>query len=197
LLNPSPSHSLSPGIPPPLVSSSETLSKVDAAKIDPRESSGSIQEIPTSPEGNPVDSLAFGRDTFMKLLTLGYGSSWRGSSKDTPTHPRVTVLRHAANIDPGDNKESDQAIAVVDSASEPSSVERVTFIPRRNESSARFMIGLLVDLENEDTDDEGIGNDVPGQNLERISSRDIRIMVRTLTLRLRETVSGGSNKGMA
>ena len=143
-----------------------------------------------------MDPLAFSTETFMKLLTLGYGSSWGGSYKNTPSHHRVTLLRHVVNINPGDNKESNQISTVLDSASEPSSVERITTIRRHDKSAARFIIGLRNDLENEDTDDEDIACSDPGQNQDGRGMGDSRITMRMLTLRLRETVSGEPNEGM-
>ncbi|TPX19964.1 hypothetical protein DIZ76_017759 [Coccidioides immitis] len=168
-----PNRSLSPGIPPPLVVSPGPV----PTKDEPVQHSPEEQR---SPPGKP-DSPAFGTDTFMKLITLGYGSAWGGYSRSPLTHPRVNILRFGMGGTP------DREM----SPSDASSAERGRFYQQLDESPGRFLIGLCNDLENEDSDsDDTEGPNEFRRNQAETGNKGTRISSRTLNV---SVIEGESN----
>lgn len=140
-------RSLSPGIPPPLVVGSNRPQSYPSRK----------SPAPANPTGDSSDyPTAFGTDTFMKLITLGYGSAWGGPSRSPPSHPRINVLRQGAEHQHASDSHQ-QSSSLETSPSETSSLERGVRSFHLDESPGRFIIGLRDELENENSDDEDTG----------------------------------------
>ncbi|WEW55439.1 hypothetical protein PRK78_000870 [Emydomyces testavorans] len=172
-------RSLSPGIPPPLVVSPDSLS----TKSEPGQHSIERAKSPEASSGSPLS----GTDTFMKMITLGYGSIWGGSSNNPLTHPRVNMLRFGMH----DTSDRDT------SPSDAPSTERGGLRPQMNESSGRFIIGLRDDLENEDSDEDENNNEEDKgrsnktrQNQRPAGVREVHISSRTLDVNV---VESGTN----
>lgn len=177
-LSKSPSHtpkrSLSPGIPPPLVVGSTPK---PAAEISKSGENNSRDGIKRSTE-EPADPSGFGTEKFMKLLTLGYGTSWVDSSNFSLSHPRVNFLKFGGS--------PQQAPSETDSLSMTSSTEQESTSLPRLHNNGRFIIGLRDDPEIEESDEEadpqGPG---PGHTPAKGAQRE-RTVLRILTLMMRE-----------
>lgn len=149
--NYSSSRSFSPGIPPPLI-------------VSPDRASAKGQPAP-GPTSKQQASPAFGADTFMKLITLGYGTAWGGASKNTPVHPRVNLLR--SGVDEASDSDS----------SDSSSLYQGSMFSQSDESPGRFLLGLRNDLGDENSDDDvPTAPETKGDNV-RISSRTLEVNV--------------------
>ncbi|KAK2741795.1 hypothetical protein FQN55_008169 [Onygenales sp. PD_40] len=181
-----PKRSLSPGIPPPLVlAAGPPIKSASEAPIS-RESSQSGRDRSKSATQKPTDSSAFGTDKFMKLITLGYGTSWADTSNFSLSHPRVNFLRLGASPQP--------VAREMDSFSESSSVERGSAVLSQPNNAGRFIIGLRDDLEVEESDDDDdvdpstIGFDVPTKDAQKEKT-----VSRTLSLTMQAIKSGDIN----
>lgn len=152
---------LPPGIPPPIVKSAESALAKASAAVDQSRKDGnqtSYQE-----PGTILASLG-DTETWMKYMTLGYGTAWGGkkgaedaSSTPSPS-PSAEAMRY---IDPAPD---------VDLAAEKMKAQI------RQENDGYFLIGLkgdMDDLDHDDNNDEGTWNN--------------RILLRTVHV---EVVSG-------
>ncbi|RAL09492.1 uncharacterized protein BO97DRAFT_374549 [Aspergillus homomorphus CBS 101889] len=87
-----PDRPFSPGIPRPLVIGTPESSQLPT-EFNMKTNSITSSESSSARSERGSDWMMPGTETFMKYLTLGYGSSWGPSSKTTTPHPRVGVLR--------------------------------------------------------------------------------------------------------
>ena len=164
-----PGRPFSPGIPPPLV-----IGTIESPQA-PQESSPH-----TSGESSPArsdrgsDWIGFRTETFVKYLTLGYGSSWGLSSGTASPHPRVEALKredrpltpNKQTASPADSQETmdDDMLQPNDS--------------KKPQSHGRFLIGL-----HSDTDDRGKNtqegadttHDQAGVSKDRINQRGLHV----------------------
>ena len=177
-----PRRRLSPGIPPPLVVATDYKDAGGPMKAHGGASKGSTA---SSPLKGASDAYAVGAETFMKLLTLGYGSAWGNSSSSPPCNPRVSSLRDGSsnNSNPDSPTPPSEASAVA---------EKAAIIPL-DESPGHFILGLRDDLERGESDDEG-GTVESGQypRTKRLESK--KILLRTLNLKGK--INAGSPEGM-
>ncbi|KAK2763935.1 hypothetical protein FQN54_009554 [Arachnomyces sp. PD_36] len=171
-----------PGIPPPLVTASETQHQTPASNPESRDSSRSARQSSSAAEDKSADSSAFGTENFMKYLTLGYGSAWGNTTKMTPAHPRVSILRQTDKSSSDDGGGGDTKSTTTDSTPETSSGEQEDILQHRDETIGRFIIGLRDDLEDEDTDDEEF-EDEHDQNAASRSKLNKKILRRTLEIK--------------
>ncbi|KAI1987455.1 hypothetical protein LOZ53_004324 [Ophidiomyces ophidiicola] len=159
-------RNLSPGIPPPLVIRPKLAAQKDTTP--PLAAKDNTSSAVTT------DYPVFGGDTFMKMITLGYGSAWGRSSK-SPVHPRINTLRR------GEGGVSDRDF----SPSDTSSTERGVLLSQADETPGMFIIGLRNGLESEDSDefemDSPSGTQQENTKMEepeaRISSRTVNVSV--------------------
>ncbi|OAX83328.1 hypothetical protein ACJ72_02307 [Emergomyces africanus] len=178
----SPSHTpkrnLSPGIPPPLVVASNSNPKPVHEVPEARETSRNARESTKPSAENPADQSAFGTEKFMKLLTLGYGTSWADPSNFSLSHPRVNFLRLGG---------SPQAVpGGADSSSVMGSKNQDIASLPRTDNNGRFIIGLRDDPEIEESDDdEDLERHEPGNTPVKKYPRE-RTVLRTLTLMMQE-----------
>ncbi|PYH46103.1 uncharacterized protein BP01DRAFT_415156 [Aspergillus saccharolyticus JOP 1030-1] len=85
-------RSFSPGIPRPLVlGTSDASQSLAGAGVKTNSITSSDSSSVRSDRG--IDWMVPGTETFMKYLTLGYGSSWGPSPRTASPHPRVEALR--------------------------------------------------------------------------------------------------------
>ncbi|KKZ66096.1 hypothetical protein EMCG_08161 [[Emmonsia] crescens] len=186
----SPSHtpkrSLSPGIPPPLVVGSNSTPKPAPEISKSRETSCDARDSTKPSAEKPADSSAFGTEKFMKLLTLGYGTSWTDPSNFSLSHPRVNFLRFGSSPQPVPGE--------AHSSSVTSSTEQESTSLPRTDNSGRFIIGLRDDPEIEESDDEeDLEPREPGDTPAKKVQRE-RTVLRTLTLMMREPASNGDSE---
>ncbi|KAL1960197.1 hypothetical protein VTO42DRAFT_8740 [Malbranchea cinnamomea] len=168
-----PRGQLSPGIPPPLVVSTGHRTR----ESKPGDTVGPTAD--SSPPKNSSDAYSFGTETFMKLLTLGYGSAWGNTSSNPPSHPRVGLLQDGDKPSTGPNN------SVQEIAKSPSSASSVVGNHRTvplNESPGYFILGLRDDLENGDSDKEDGYTEYGGEGRGANAVKN-KILLRTLTLR--------------
>ncbi|OJJ70733.1 hypothetical protein ASPBRDRAFT_44977 [Aspergillus brasiliensis CBS 101740] len=133
-----PDRPFSPGIPPPLV-----VGTTDPSPAPQKSSSHTSGE--SSPVGSDrgTDWMGFRTETFVKYLTLGYGSSWGLSSGTASPHPRVEAIkREDRPMSP--NKQTDL------STDAPETIDEEAIQPNDGktiQSCGRFLIGLRSDTD--------------------------------------------------
>ncbi|PSN63982.1 hypothetical protein BS50DRAFT_576615, partial [Corynespora cassiicola Philippines] len=133
---------LPPGIPPPIVKAVETsLDKASNAVDSADKNQANV------PKAEPIYASLGDTDTWMKYLTLGYGTAWGGKSQQ-PT-PEMQPQEAAA-------KETSQEASMryIDPAPDVDETEEKLKTQIRAENSGYFIIGLKGDLGPEDMDDE-------------------------------------------
>ncbi|KAK2749629.1 hypothetical protein FQN57_005851 [Myotisia sp. PD_48] len=172
---PSSDQVASPRIPPPLIIPTDSSKpKPDLAKA----SSGT---------SNPSDNVSpnpamYGTDTFMKLITLGYGTSWGASTTKPPSsHPRVDILRQDGS---GQDSDSQQSSTSVSKSSKFASSEQGRILPRLDETCGRFIIGLRDDLDNDETDDESQEGGEQDLKTQDGLKQSKKILVRTIDVNM-------------
>jgi hypothetical protein len=111
--------------------------------------------------------MPFRTDTFVKYLTLGYGSSWGPSSESPSPHPRVEALKQ-------------ESPSGGDSQGDPPGDQGMTFIKKTSHSKDRgnFLIGLLNDTSNPDgqsVEEPVVTNDIPTESNEVITQRTLHV----------------------
>jgi hypothetical protein len=186
-----------PIIPPPIVGPIEKPVDKTTSQAQPREES----PVPIGRRGQETtgseDSSLFATDKMMKILSLGYGSSWTLSPKGLPTNkssekqPTMNTLpNQKGDVDAQDTPPRDEGDAPeelqlqeVDPTPEISDNDDVPFVQRLEQSIGKFIIGLSGDLENtEMMDDEpNEAGDVSA------SQTPQRVFLRTLTLEVADT----------
>lgn len=173
---------LSPGIPPPLVVGTDKHAAGGSAKPN---SGVNNSTAASSPSKGALDAYALGAETFMKVLTLGYGSTWGNNTTSPPFHPRVSSLREGT-----DNSTSHDNSTP---ASEGSSVTEKGGINPLDTSPGHFILGLRDDLENGDSDDDG-GTGESGQDAAGKGAGRNKILLRTLNLREKTIIEPDNGK---
>lgn len=98
VMNPStPDRSLAPGIPRPLV-----MAEPQSVPERDKNTAERNTEYSTDGDDSKASNSAFGTETVMKYLTLGYGSSWSLSTKSTSSPaPSSPARPGAAQVDEG------------------------------------------------------------------------------------------------
>ncbi|EEQ87824.2 uncharacterized protein BDCG_02944 [Blastomyces dermatitidis ER-3] len=178
-----PKRSLSPGIPPPILAGPNSTIKQATEMSKSRESNLNAQDSTKSSTENSADPSGFGTEKFMKLLTLGYGTSWADPSNFSLSHPRVNFLRFGGSPQPAAGEADSLSVA---SSTEPES----TPLPR-TDNNGRFIIGLRDDPEIEDSDEEDDPQATELRNPQAKGSQKERTVLRTLTLMMEESASNG------
>lgn len=181
-LNSPSNRGLSPGIPPPLVGGANHH-RANSTRPDPEASNNATPRASTS--GSKLDSAGPPTDTFMKILTLGYGSTWGSSSKSQ--HSRTEGSQPQRSHDAG----HDEDYGAQPQQSEGNPVKGPN-IPPLDESPGYFILGLRDDPEHDDSDEE----DGAEQGRERRGSERNKILLRTLHVGTPADKSSMANDGM-
>ncbi|PGH07843.1 hypothetical protein GX51_01553 [Blastomyces parvus] len=181
--NHTPKRSLSPGIPPPIIVGPDPTPKQATEMSKSRESSLNARDNTKSSAENSTDLSGFGTEKFMKLLTLGYGTSWADPSNFSLSHPRVNFLRFGGSPQP--------ATGEADFLSVSSSTAPETMPLPRTDNNGRFIIGLRDDPEIEDSDEEDDPQDSELRDTQGKGAQKERTVLRTLTLMMGESASNG------
>lgn len=152
-----------PRIPPPIVKAVErSLDKASEA-IDHAE--GRSEPAAKQETGNMLASLG-DTETWMKYMTLGYGTAW-GGKKQSGEEPEAS----APAPDPTRREQSPEAMRYVEPAPDVDMVEEKRKAQVRAENDGYFLIGLKGDMVEADMDDE---NDEGNWNV-RIPLRTIYV----------------------
>jgi hypothetical protein len=131
---------LPPGIPPPIVKAAEnSLEKASAAAE--RGGRG------TSQEQKPLLASLGDTETWMKYMTLGYGTAWGGKKPVEEAQP-------ASKPDPPRRTPSPEAMRYIDPEPDVDLAEEKIKQQIRQENDGYFMIGLKGDMYDVDVDDE-------------------------------------------
>ena len=196
---------VSPNIPPPIVSVAEKSLGKASPKVQSREASP-IPNSRTDEEGaTSEDSSLSATDKMIKILSLGYGSSWtlsstglsepKSSEKPTSTLTSLTDPKSEVDSGKGPPREEDDALdeaqlQEIDPKPELSDNEDVPFVQRLEQSIGKFIIGLSGDLENtEMIDDEpnGAGDTSTSQAPRRVFLRTLTVEFANMPARLTST----------
>ncbi|KAH9876057.1 hypothetical protein J1614_003936 [Plenodomus biglobosus] len=173
-LNPSDSSSTLPlGIPPPIVKAVErSLDKASAAADKTNTNSGNA----SNSESKPMLASLGDTETWMKYMTLGYGTAWGGSSSNNNNHDdNKKPTEEPQPATPPARKRSPSPAAMRYIEPEPD-IDTAAEKRRRQvqlESNGYFLIGLKGDMLDLDMDDE---NDHGNWN-NRIPLRTIHLEV--------------------
>ncbi|KAI9701558.1 MAG: hypothetical protein M1836_001614 [Candelina mexicana] len=186
-------RSLSPSHIPPSIMSKANKSLDTATEAV----SKSKQDVSACRSQNPAlkgsETSAYGTETLVKYLTLGYGSVWgpssRSSSRNPTTTNRITESSQGDDVKKPNEVGANHAekkkpeLEHVEPDPEQSPGEEETFVQARSKTVGHFLIGLKGDLEDDrDTNDE-----------EEDSGN--RTLLRTLNVELPEAKNSTNGKG--
>ncbi|EAW11180.1 uncharacterized protein ACLA_088690 [Aspergillus clavatus NRRL 1] len=131
----SPERALPPGIPRPLVIGTSEVVRDSARATSQKSSDRSPARVDKG-----SDWKGFGSDTFVKYLTLGYGSSWSFSSGNASSHPRVEALKRAeASSKTGNEQETFES---THEGSDEDAMKSGASPKPKDHNNGRFIIGL-------------------------------------------------------
>jgi hypothetical protein len=184
-----PERTHTPGIPRPLIMAMPQPPPDVQKENSPEKGTGS------SPSSNDqlADKSAFGADTVMKYLTLGYGSAWSFSNKSAPTSSPSSPSPESSSAQPGQpttGNPQKNGPSLTDVRSPPAP-KRLTDGPRTETKlnvPGRFVLGPRDDLDTLDDIEEG--SPEPESDAGRPRSR---IVHRSVHVRLADS-SGESMK---
>jgi len=145
---PSSNGSLPPGIPPPIVKAAESsLDKASAAVQNNKSQADS-----TAPESKPMLASLGDTETWMKYMTLGYGTAWGG--KKSAESSESTAPTPAPPPPARERTPSPAAMRYVDPTPDVDPAEEKMKQQIRLENDGYFLVGLKGDLQDLDIDDE-------------------------------------------
>ena len=148
-----------PGVPPPIVTAAEaSLNKVSNA-IDPQQKSS-----PSRPE--PIMASLGDTETWVKYLTLGYGTTWGGKkpeSADKEEAAEATVQRASS---------PEVSMRYVEPTPDIDRTEEKLKAQVKNETSGYFIVGLKGNMDDEEMVDE---DDEEGESNNRIFLRTLHV----------------------
>jgi hypothetical protein len=139
---------LPPGIPPPIVRAAETSLDKAAAAVENKSQADS-----TVPESKPMLASLGDTETWMKYMTLGYGTAWGGKKSVETSEPAAPVP--APSAPPArERTPSPAAMRYVDPTPDVDPTEEKMKQQIRLENDGYFLVGLKGDLQDLETDDE-------------------------------------------
>ncbi|PWY76224.1 hypothetical protein BO70DRAFT_380982 [Aspergillus heteromorphus CBS 117.55] len=174
-----PDRPFTPGIPPPLVIGTAE-SPQPPRDTDGRANSLTSGESSPAPSDRGLDWMGFRTDTVVKYLTLGYGSSWGGSSGTASPHPRIEALkREDGGSSPNNrpNSPTDAQEAIDEDMIQPTDSPK----PKKRGS---FLIGLHTEMNDSDkATQEGAAttDNQPSVPDEKIGQRNLHVHLAELS----------------
>lgn len=151
-----------PGIPPPIVKAAESSLDKASAAVD---SAGGEDAKPSGQSSQPLLASLGDTETWMKYMTLGYGSAWGGRKPtEEAQHTQAPVRERSP---------SPEAMRYVEPAPDVDLAEEKLKQQIRQENDGYFVIGLKGDMDDVDVDDD---NDDGDWNL-RIPLRTLYVEV--------------------
>ena len=184
-------RTLSPGIPPPIVRAVDKSLENATTRAEEKPEQSTSNEDDSSDTTKETLSIS-GADTMMKVLTLGYGSTWklpkgfhvRGKSYMTDqAHDQNSDETPDSSTQPKEGlpeEQDDGPLKEVDPTPEVSDDETQSYKQILEESIGKFVIGLTADLENETQSDVDETNGVKDDSAKEAQ----RILVRTLIIEM-------------
>ncbi|CAO2658443.1 Nn.00g061660.m01.CDS01 [Neocucurbitaria sp. VM-36] len=141
--------SLPPGIPPPIVKAAEnSLERASAAVKTANDRNGQEEE------SKPMLASLGDTETWMKYMTLGYGTAWGG--KKTEEEPQPDAQQVAPKRSP-----SPEPMRYVEPAPDVDLAQEKLKLQIQQENDGYFVIGLrgdMLDVDVDDDNDEGNWN---------------------------------------
>lgn len=182
-----------PNIPPPIVRADEKSLDKAASNVNRRAASPISTGKKDEETAASEDSSLLATDKMIKVLSLGYGSSWTLSPKGLPgnkplekspsTPPSLPDQKgdvDAGKVPSGDGEDASDELQLqeIDPTPEISDNEEAPFVQRLEQSIGKFLIGLSGDLENTELidDEPNEAGDVS------TSQAPQRVFLRTVTL---------------
>ena len=160
-----------PRIPPPIVKAVE--SSLDKASHAVDQAEGRSEPAANQDTGHMLASLG-DTDTWMKYMTLGYGTAWGGRKQATAQEPASVPATETTK-----REQSPEAMRYIEPAPDVDLAEEKRKAQVQAENDGYFLIGLKGDMVEADMDDE---NDQGNWN--------VRIPLRTVYV---EQVNKGSS----
>jgi len=154
---------LPPGIPPPIVKAAENSLDKASAAID---SSNPQSTKAPSQTSQPLLASLGDTETWMKYMTLGYGTAWGGKKPAEEAQPPAQQPTRERSPSP-------EAMRYIDPAPDVDVAEEKLKQQIRQENDGYFLIGLKGDMGDIDVDDD---NDEGDWNL-RILLRTVHVEV--------------------
>jgi hypothetical protein len=131
---------LPPGIPPPIVKAAEeSLDKASAGVESGEKASPQDQK--------PLLASLGDTETWMKYMTLGYGTAW-GGGKKTTAEAQIPPSQQPAR------EPSPEAMRYIEPEPDVDVAEEKLKLQIRQENDGYFLIGLKGDMDDPDVDDE-------------------------------------------
>ncbi|KAJ4994271.1 hypothetical protein SVAN01_00100 [Stagonosporopsis vannaccii] len=134
-----------PRIPPPIVKAVE--SSLDRASKAVDHAEGRSEPAPRHESAHMLASLG-DTDTWVKYMTLGYGTAWGGKKPATPEPAPATLA------EPTRREQSPEAMRYVEPAPDVDLVEEKRRAQVQAENDGYFLVGLKGDMVEADMDDE-------------------------------------------
>ncbi|KAF3007750.1 hypothetical protein E8E13_010032 [Curvularia kusanoi] len=134
-----------PRIPPPIVKAVE--SSLDKASKAVDEAEGGSESVAQHEPGSMLASLG-DTETWIKYMTLGYGTSWGGKKQPTE-EPAI-----APALQPVRREQSPEAMRYIEPTPDVDLVEEKRKAQVQAENNGYFLIGLKGDMVGADMDDE-------------------------------------------
>ena len=151
-----------PGIPPPIVTAVET--SLDNAT--------SATENPSAATAEPIKGSTNDSETWMKYLTLGYGTAWGGTRAPTSDQSSPSQVEPETRSDSGRTLAKEATMRHIEPVPHVDQVEERRKAQIRQETKGYFLIGLKGDMENEQGDEE---DDDEGEWNNRIPLRTLYV----------------------
>jgi hypothetical protein len=142
---------LPPGIPPPIVKAAQNSLDKAAAAVENNKS----QADSTAPESKPMLSSLGDTETWMKYMTLGYGTAWGGKKSEEASESAAPALAPAPTPQPArERTPSPAAMRYVDPTPDVDPAEEKIKQQIHLENDGYFLVGLKGDLQDLEVDDE-------------------------------------------
>lgn len=136
---------LPPGIPPPIVRAAESSLDKASAAIAEKANAGHNND---KTDSKPMLASLGDTETWMKYMTLGYGTAWGGSTKTTE-EPQPAAPQPARERTP-----SPAAMRYVEPEPDIDVAAEKLKLQIQRENDGYFLIGLKGDMQDLDVDDE-------------------------------------------
>ena len=164
-------------IPPPIVKAVESsLDKASKAVDDADADAGGSSEPAAKPEtGNTMLASLGDTETWVKYMTLGYGTAWGGGKKHAEEPPIAPASASAAAPEPVRREQSPEAMRYIEPTPDVDLVEEKRKAQVHAENNGYFLIGLKGDMDETDLDDDNWNVRIPLRTIyvEKVVDKDV------------------------
>lgn len=160
-------------IPPPIVKAVESSLDRASKAVDDADAGGSSEPAAKPETGNTMLASLGDTETWVKYMTLGYGTAWGGGKKHAEEPPTAPASASAAAPEPVPvrREQSPEAMRYIEPTPDVDLVEEKRKAQVHAENDGYFLIGLKGDMGETDMDDD---NDEGNWNV-RIPLRTIYV----------------------